>query len=116
RSVRICLGGVIVANTHRPLMLLETGLPIRYYIPEQDVSMVFLEPTETTSRCPYKGKATYWTARIEGRIFEDIMWSYQEPLPACMPVERLICFFYERVDAIYVNDELLPKPVTPWSE
>jgi uncharacterized protein (DUF427 family) len=116
RSVCVSLGGVTVANTHHPRLLLETGLPTRYYIPEQDVRMEFLEPTGTTTRCPYKGKASYWSARIGAKDFKDIMWSYREPLPACSPIDGLLCFFNERVDAIYVDDELLPKPVTPWSE
>jgi len=116
RSVRVILGGEIVADTHHPLLLLETGLPTRYYIPSQDVRMEYLEPTETTTRCPYKGKASYVSARVGARTFKDIAWSYQEPLPACTPIEGLVCFFNERVDALYVDDELQPKPVTPWSE
>jgi uncharacterized protein (DUF427 family) len=97
-------------------MLLETGLPTRYYIPEQDVRMDLLEPTETTTRCPYKGMASYWTARVGERIFKDIVWSYRDPLPACLPITKLLCFFNERVDAIYVDDELIPVPKTIWSE
>jgi uncharacterized protein (DUF427 family) len=55
RHVRIVLGGVTIADTHHPQLLLETGLPIRYYLPEQDIRMEFLEPTETTTRCPTRG-------------------------------------------------------------
>jgi len=85
RHVRIVLGGVIIADTHQPRLLIETGLPTRYYIPQQDVHMELLEATETTTRCPYKGKASYWSARISEKIFKDIVWSYREPLPACSP-------------------------------
>jgi uncharacterized protein (DUF427 family) len=48
--------------------------------------------------------------------FRDIVWSYREPLPACSPIAGLLCFFNERVDAIYVDDEPVPKPITPWSQ
>ncbi len=116
RHVRVVLGGVTIADTRRPQLLLETGLPIRYYIPEQDVRMELLETTETTTRCPYKGKASYWSARIGERVFKDIVWSYHEPLPACSPIARFLCFFNERVDAIYVDDELIAVPKTIWSE
>ncbi len=116
RHVRIVLGGVIIADTHQPRLLIETGLPTRYYIPQQDVHMELLEATETTTRCPYKGKASYWSARISEKIFKDIVWSYREPLPACSPIDGFLCFFNERVDALYVDDELLPKPKTPWSD
>jgi uncharacterized protein (DUF427 family) len=113
RHVRIVLGGVTIADTRRPQLLLETGLPIRYYIPEQDVRMELLETSETTTRCPYKGEASYWSARIGERVFKDIVWSYHEPLPACSPIAGLLCFFNERVDAIYVDGELIPQQGYP---
>jgi len=116
RHVRIVLGGVTIADTQQPQLLLETGLPIRYYIPERDVRTELLEPTETTTRCPYKGQATYWSARIGERVFKDIVWSYREPLPACSPIAHFLCFFNERVDAIYVDNELIAVPKTIWSE
>lgn len=116
RHVRIVLGGVTIADTRQSKFLIETVGPIRYYIPDQDVRMELLEPTETTTRCPYKGAASYWSASIGERVFKDIVWSYREPLPACLPIAAYLCFFNERVDAIYVDDELIAVPRTPWSE
>src|SRR6266566_4955911 len=116
RHVRVVLGGVTIADTRHPQILLETELPIRYYIPEQDVRMDLLEPTGTATRCPYKGQASYWSARIGEQVFKDIVWSYPDPLPACFPITSLLCFFNERVDGLYVDDELLSVPKTPWSE
>jgi uncharacterized protein (DUF427 family) len=55
RHVRVVLAGVTIADSRRPRLLLETGLPTRYYLPEQDVRRELLEPTETATRCPYKG-------------------------------------------------------------
>jgi len=116
RHVRVVLAGVTIADSRRPRLLLETGLPTRYYLPEQDVRMDLLEPTETATRCPYKGQASYWTATIGDRVFKDIVWSYRDPLPACAPISRLLCFFNERVEAIYVDGERQAVPSTPWSE
>ncbi len=116
RHVRVVLREETIADTHHPHMLLETGLPIRYYIPEQEIRMEHFEATETITRCPYKGKASYWSANVGGKIFKDIMWSYRETLPASSPIHGLFSFFNERVDAIYVDGELMPKPRTPWSE
>ena len=116
RHVRVVLGGETIAETHHPRLLIETGLPIRYYIPEKDVHMDLMEPTETTSRCPYKGQASYWSVRIAEKVFKNIVWSYRDPLPACVPLTGYLCFFNERVEALYVDDELLPVLKTPWSE
>ena len=115
RHVRVVLGGETIADTHSPRLVLETGGPLRYYLPEQDVRVEWLQASGTTTRCPYKGEASYWSARIGGKDFRDIVWSFREPLPACSPLDGLLCFFTERVDAIYVDDELVPKPITPWS-
>jgi uncharacterized protein (DUF427 family) len=115
RHVRVVLGGQTIAETHCPRLVLETSLPVRYYLPEQDVRMEWLQGSSTTTRCPYKGRAAYWSARVGASVFRDIMWSYRDPLPACSPIAGLLCFLHERVDALYVDDELVPKPITPWS-
>ena len=114
RHVRVVIAGETVAETHRPCLLFETGLPTRYYIPKQDVRMELLEPTEKTTACPYKGNASYWTVRAGDTVAEDIAWSYPFPIPECPKIENLIAFFNERTD-IYVDGELMPKPRTPWS-
>lgn len=116
RHVRVELGGVMIADTQHPWLLLETGLPTRYYILEQDIRMDLLEPTESSSHCPYKGQASYWSARIGNKVFKDIVWSYRDPLPACLNIEKLLCFYDERVDAIFVDGERIAVPITPWSE
>ncbi|HLG68824.1 MAG TPA: DUF427 domain-containing protein [Chloroflexota bacterium] len=115
RHMRVVLGGETIADTQRPSLLFETHLPTRYYIPRMDVRMDLLTPTDTHTRCPYKGVASYWTARIGGQEFKDVVWSYQVPIPECPKIEQLMCFFNERVDAIYVDGEAEQKPVTKWS-
>ena len=115
RHVRIELGGVTVADTRRPRMLLETGHVPRYYIPPEDVRMDLLEPSETTTRCPYKGQASYWSARIGDTVYPDAVWTYRTPLPESTNIAGLLCFYNERVDALYVDDELVPAPTTIWS-
>ena len=115
RRVQVMLGGETVAETDRPSLLFETHLPVRYYIPRMDVRMELLTPTETHTRCPYKGVASYWSAAINSQTYKDIVWSYEVPIPECPKLEQLMCFFNERVDAIYVDGELQEKPRTKWS-
>jgi len=114
RHVRVELGGVTVAETHRPRLLFETGLPTRYYMPKVDVRMDLLTPTDLRTRCPYKGEAVYWTAEAGGRRYEDVVWSYPAPIPECPKIEGLLCFYNERAD-IFVDGELQEKPKTKWS-
>src|SRR5437763_1457801 len=91
KRVRAMLGGEVVADTQRPLLLLETNLPPRWYVPRADVRLDRLTPTDTTSTCPYKGNASYFSAGDH----EDIAWSYLTPIPECPKIEQAICFFAE---------------------
>ncbi|MDP7547963.1 MAG: DUF427 domain-containing protein, partial [Alphaproteobacteria bacterium] len=70
-----------MADSRRTRFLFETNLPTRYYFPKDDVRMHLLEPSDTHSRCPYKGIASYYTARIGEQEFKDIVWYYPDPYP-----------------------------------
>ena len=114
RHVKVTVGGVVLADTRRPRLLFETSLPVRYYIPKLDVRMEMLEPSQTMSRCPYKGMASYWSVRAAGAEHPDLAWSYKSPIPECPKIENLIAFFNERVD-LDVDGERLERPRTQWS-
>jgi uncharacterized protein (DUF427 family) len=115
RHVRVVVAGEVVADTRRPALLFETGLPTRYYVPKADVRVDWLVPSETESRCPYKGVASYYSLRIGSTVVPDIAWYYRHPIPECSKIENLICFFNERVDALYVDGEREVRPRTRWS-
>lgn len=115
RHVRVEVDGTTVADTTRPLLLFETSLPARYYIPREDVREELLTPTDTHTRCPYKGIASYYSVEIDGEVHPDVVWYYPEPLPEVAPIKDALAFFNERVD-IYVDGELEDKPHTQWSE
>ena len=115
RPVRVVLGGVEVAQSTRAHFLFETGLPVRYYLPREDVRMDLLTPTDTATRCPYKGQAAYYSAGVGGTVHQDIVWTYREPVAESARIRDLLCFYNEKVDAIYVDGVEQPKPVTKWS-
>jgi uncharacterized protein (DUF427 family) len=115
RHVRVEVLGETIADTRRPSLLFETGLPTRYYIPRQDVRMDMLVPSGTVTACPYKGRAAYYGVRVGGRLARDLVWTYQFPIPECSKIENLLCFYNERVDAIHVDGQLEEKPQSPWS-
>jgi uncharacterized protein (DUF427 family) len=98
RRVRVHLRGTLLADSTRARMLIESGLPVRWYLPREDVRTDLLEPSETTTRCPYKGVAAYWSVRLEGRLEQDIAWAYPEPAHDAEAVRGLLCFFDDRVD------------------
>lgn len=114
RHVQVAVGGVVVADSHRPRLLFETSLPVRYYLPKLDVRQDLLIPTATRTRCPYKGEAVYWSVRAGDQVAEDIAWGYPAPIPEAPKIENLIAFFNEKVDLI-VDGIPQERPATPWS-
>jgi uncharacterized protein (DUF427 family) len=102
RHVRIEVGGVTIAETSKPTLLFETNLPVRYYLPKTHIRMELLTPTESTSHCPYKGDAEYWSFSLGDSVKADIAWSYRTPLPESQKIAGLISFYPEKVD-LYVD-------------
>lgn len=115
RHIKVAVDGVTVADSNRPMMLFETGLPVRYYLPKIDVRMELLEPTETQTACPYKGRTSrYWAIRVNGASHQDLVWCYDYPTQEAAKIAGRVCFYDERVE-LYVDGELQQKPQTPWS-
>jgi uncharacterized protein (DUF427 family) len=114
RQVRVEVDGQVIAETRRPVLLYETGLPTRYYIPKLDVRMELLEKVDTVTHCPYKGDASYWDLKLGDKTYRDFVWSYQRPIPEIPKIENLLSFYNEKVD-LYVDGELQERPISPFS-
>jgi uncharacterized protein (DUF427 family) len=114
RRVRVAVADVTVADSTGPRILLETGLPARYYLPKTHVRMDLLALTETVTHCPYKGQAQSWSVRIGDTVHADLAWSYPTPLPEGERVAGLICFYNEKVD-IFVDGAKQERPSTKFS-
>ncbi|MGZ4609027.1 MAG: DUF427 domain-containing protein [Actinomycetes bacterium] len=114
RRVDVHVAGERVASSVRPLLLFETSLPTRFYLPFEDVRTELLEASDLVTICPYKGTARYWSVRVGGILEPDLVWSYPDPIPENPKIKDLLCFVNERVD-IVVDGTKLDRPKTPWS-
>lgn len=114
RPVRVAVDGEVLAESTRAVALFESGLPPRFYLPAEDVRMNLLEPSEKTTRCAYKGVASYWHVRVGDTLHEDLAWTYREPDDDGRAIRELICFFNERVD-LEVDGQAQERPITQWS-
>jgi len=114
RNVRIEIDGVTVADSNRPALLFETGLPVRYYLPKTDVRMDLLVPTDTATECPYKGTARYWSVDTGTALHQDLVWGYSFPAAESARIAGLVSFYNEKVD-IYVDGTLEDRPKTKFS-
>lgn len=115
RHVEVFVAGERVADSIRPLLLFETFLPTRYYLPFEDVRTDLLTASDTFTICPYKGQARYWSIRIGDTLVPDAAWSYPDPIPENPKIRDLLCFFNEKVDLV-VDGVPLERPWSPWSD
>ncbi len=111
RHIRVEVDGVTIAESARPVLLFETGLPTRYYIPPEDVDVQYLKSSSTHTRCPYKGLASYWSLQVDGDEKKDLVWGYLDPIPEIPRIKGLMAFYNEKLD-IYVDGALEEKPRT----
>jgi uncharacterized protein (DUF427 family) len=112
RTVQVALDGVVLAESSSPVLVFETGLPTRYYLPRTDVRFAELEPSDTVTECPYKGRTTgWWSVRGGGPARADLAWSYDFPTRQLLPIAGLVAFYNEKID-IDVDGVRLPRART----
>jgi uncharacterized protein (DUF427 family) len=112
RHVVIELDGVVLAETRHPVVLHETGLIPRYYLPPTDVRRDLLVPADTATACPYKGTASYWSLEAGELHAPDLAWTYRFPTREALPIAGLVAFYDERVD-VTIDDVRQPRPSSP---
>lgn len=96
--VEVRLDGEVLAASDRTLRLAETGLPPRYYLPQDDVRVDRFRPTSFRTTCPFKGEASYWSVDVGGRTHDGIVWAYEAPMPAVAEIAGFMSFFPDRTD------------------
>ena len=105
RRVRALVDDRIVLDSTRGRLLFESNLPPRLYVPLGDLDASLLEPSDTTSHCPFKGDASYRSLRAGERVIEDAVWLYEEPIEAAPWLEGFASLYWDKADAWFVEEE-----------
>jgi uncharacterized protein (DUF427 family) len=103
--IRVIFAGETVADTQRAMRVLETSHPPVYYIPQGDIRMELITPTQRHTFCEFKGTASYWTLRVGERSVENVAWSYESPTAGFEVIRGYLAFYPGRVDACFVDEE-----------
>ncbi|HEY3774063.1 MAG TPA: DUF427 domain-containing protein [Solirubrobacteraceae bacterium] len=90
-------GERVIANTNAALELAEASYPAILYVPFGDLDRHALERSDTTTYCPYKGDASYFTVRTDDDLLEDVAWSYEKPYDAVSEIRDHVAFYPDRV-------------------
>lgn len=86
-------GGAVIAESAEALELVEGDREPVIYFPRADIAMAFLDPTETTSTCPHKGVAAYFSIVTKSTTLADAAWSYETPKPGVAQIAGYIAFY-----------------------
>ena len=100
KRVVVTLAGQVIANTVAALTLQESHYPAVHYIPRKDVDMAAFTRTDTSTYCPYKGDASYFSIPAGGARAVDAIWSYEAPYDAVSAIKDHLAFYPDRVDSI----------------
>jgi uncharacterized protein (DUF427 family) len=96
RVVRVFVRDRLVAESNDVLSVDEEGHPLRHYFPRAAVHTDLLERSDTTTFCPFKGKASYFTLDIAGNKLKDAVWSYEEPFEEHQILNQRLAFYTEK--------------------
>jgi uncharacterized protein (DUF427 family) len=114
RRLRGVVGDHVVVDTLGARLLHETAIPPVAYVPLEDVDASVLARTDTRTHCPFKGDASYWSVTVGERIVPDALWAYEDPLSDSTWLRGFGAFYWDRLDAWYVEDEQLVRLRDPY--
>lgn len=113
RRVEVRVEGVDLARSTRPRIAYEGASFPRFYLPPLDVRQDLLVPSQTTTACPYKGRARYYGVRLPDGVRADLAWSYPIPTPEATRLAGYISFFQEHCEVL-VDGEPIGHPESKW--
>ena len=97
RRVRVTAGDIVIAETTNALTLKEAKYPAVQYVPRQDANMALLERTDRVTHCPYKGDASYYSVKADGKTLDNAIWTYEAPFPAMAEISGHLAFYPDKV-------------------
>lgn len=97
RRVRVTAGDIVIAESTKVLTLKEAKYPAVQYVPREDANMALLERTERTTHCPYKGDASYYSIKADGKTLDNAIWTYETPFPAMADISGHLAFYPDKV-------------------
>ncbi|MBB5722820.1 uncharacterized protein (DUF427 family) [Loktanella ponticola] len=91
------VAGAVLGETTQALAVKEGDNPEVIYFPRSDIAMAFLEPTDTTTTCPHKGTATYFSIEAKSGTLTDAVWTYETPNDVAKDIAGYLAFYGEKV-------------------
>jgi uncharacterized protein (DUF427 family) len=100
RRLRVDVASAMLVDTRDVIAVYETSRSPQLYVRRDAVRMDLLVASPTFTYCTYKGTASHWTAKVDGKLVADVAWSYDDPRPECAPIAGMLSFYPERVTMV----------------
>jgi uncharacterized protein (DUF427 family) len=111
KHIQVFFNGELLADTRQAWRVLETSHPPVYYLPPEDIRMDYLNPTEGSSWCEWKGRAAYYDVVVGDKVAEKVAWTYSRPAPSFRAIRDHLAFYAWAMDRCLVDGELVrPQP------
>lgn len=98
--IKVTFNGTVVADTEQALVLKEGPLPPVNYIPREDVQMSYLQQSNHSTHCPFKGDASYFTLSVNDKIADNAVWTYESPIETVAQIKDYVVFYPEKMESI----------------
>ncbi|MCA6075633.1 DUF427 domain-containing protein [Fulvivirga sedimenti] len=111
KTIEVYFNGVLLVRSARTYRVLETSHPPVYYIPQDDVAMEYLVPSDRTTYCEWKGRGRYFSVQVGDRMEQDAAWYYSDPIGRFGPIKNYLAFYAHKMDKCLVDGEVVtPQP------
>lgn len=110
RHILVRYNNLVIAETHNSIRVLETASPPVFYIPSSDVNSDYLKETPGNSVCEWKGKAQYWSLKINHNLVSNVGWSYPNPFKGFESIKDYFSFYPAKLDCYVDGERVLSQP------
>ncbi|AFY70432.1 protein of unknown function DUF427 [Thalassoporum mexicanum PCC 7367] len=111
KHIQIIFNGETIVDTRNAKRILETSHPPTYYLPPADINMAYLEQTDQTSFCEWKGRSIYYSLEVNGKQAINVAWAYPNPTAGFAQLKDHIAFYAQPMDACLVDgQQIIPQP------